>query len=128
MGNGMVAFACDTRRIRIGNTREAAPQPDGRTREARLLRETRARLVAHVGGSPSATQLAQIDRAAWLTLRLAQFDTLRARGEAADDVLYLAWSNSLSRIMQRLGAPAAAPKLTARQVMGLDPLPPGSVA
>ncbi len=33
---------------------------------------------------------------------------MRARGEAVDDTLYLSWSNSLSRIMQRLG-PAAQP-------------------
>lgn len=98
-----------TRQIRVGCRRNARPTPDGRTREARLLRETRAKLIAHVGGTPSATQVMLIDRVAWLTLRLAQFDTLRAGGEAIDDVLYLAWSNSLSRIMARLGATAPNP-------------------
>jgi hypothetical protein len=37
---------------------------DGRTQEAAFLRQTRARLVEHVGGSPSAVQSALIDRAA----------------------------------------------------------------
>jgi hypothetical protein len=74
-------------------------------------------LVAHVGGRPTATQAAQIERASWLTLRLAQFDTLRARGEPVDDVLYLAWSNSLSRVLQRLGPPAAVPQPTLAQVL-----------
>jgi hypothetical protein len=107
-------MAATSRPMRVGCRRGRDPKPDGRTREARLLRETRARLVAHVGGNPSATQASQIDRAAWLTLRLAQFDTMRARGEAVDDTLYLAWSNSLSRVMQRLGpaAPPPAPSLS----------------
>ena len=43
---------------------------DGRTREAALMRDTRARLIAHVGGSPSAVELALIERAAQLTLKV----------------------------------------------------------
>ena len=105
--------AQNAQRLRIGCIRNARPTPDGRTREARLLRETRARLIAHVGGHPSATQAEQIERACWLTLRLTQFDTMRARGDVIDDVLYLAWSNSLSRTLARLGPPAAARPLDA---------------
>jgi hypothetical protein len=33
-----------------------------RTREARLLHDTKEELTAHIGGSPSATQKALIDR------------------------------------------------------------------
>jgi hypothetical protein len=40
---------------------------DQRTKEARLMRETRAELVAHVGGKPSAVQAAMIERACQLT-------------------------------------------------------------
>jgi hypothetical protein len=100
----------NTRSIRVGRPRTACPAPDGRTREARLLRETRARLFQHVGGSPTATQALQIERACWLTLRLAQLDTARAYGEAIDDTLYLAVSNSLSRLLRRLGPPAPPPQ------------------
>jgi len=80
---------------------------DGRTREAMLMRRTRAQLIEHVGGSPSAVELALIDRAVALTLRLAQLDAEVVRGEALsshDHRHYLAWSNSLTKTLGRLGA------------------------
>ena len=43
---------------------------DGRTREARLMRDTRAALTRHVGGSPSATQRMLVERAATLSLHV----------------------------------------------------------
>jgi hypothetical protein len=43
---------------------------DGRTKEAALLCETRARLIEHVGGAPSAVQAELIERAAQLTLKI----------------------------------------------------------
>lgn len=91
---------------------------DGRTREARILRKVKADLAEHVGGRPTATQKAIIDRAAWLSLHLAQLD---ARAVEAGGVLserdarqYLAWSNALTRTVARLGpgkAREAAPDL-----------------
>ena len=86
----------NARRIRVGRPRTACPAPDGRTREARLLRETKARLIAHVDGNPMTTWALQIDRAFWLVLRLAELDTAHAY-EVVDDERYLALSNSLSR-------------------------------
>ena len=38
------------------------------------MRETRAELVAHVGGKPSAVQAAMIERACQLTLRIVAMD------------------------------------------------------
>lgn len=84
---------------------------DGRTKAARLLRETRADLVAHVGGRPSATQAAMIEQAAQLQLRLAVMDRKFAETGAQtdhDSRTYLAWSNSLSRLLCRLGIKGAA--------------------
>jgi heme oxygenase len=84
---------------------------DGRTREARLMRETRAALTAHVGGSPSATQRALIERACQLTLRLAAMDQRFADTGAQtehDSRTYLAWSNSLTRTLRDLGHKATA--------------------
>ena len=86
---------------------------DQRTREARVLRETRAALEAHCGGHGqlSATQDVLIERACWLTLRVSQLDVKMAAGSAFtdhDSRHYLAWSNALSRIMKHLGKPAAA--------------------
>ncbi|HEV7267354.1 MAG TPA: hypothetical protein VGN83_20965 [Falsiroseomonas sp.] len=79
---------------------------DGRTREAKILQRVRAELTEHVGGSPSATQRALIERAAWLTLRTAQLDRKIAGGGELtdhDSRVYLAWSNSLTRTLRQLG-------------------------
>ena len=79
---------------------------DGRTWEGKLLRETRAQLTTHVGGNPSPPLLALIVRAAWLTLYLAQMDRRSADFGAMtehDSNCYLAWSNSLARVMTRIG-------------------------
>jgi hypothetical protein len=84
---------------------------DGRTREARLMRETRAALTAHVGGAPSATQRALIERACQLTLRLAAMDQRFADtgGQTDHDSrVYLAWSNSLTRTLREIGLKGAA--------------------
>ena len=79
---------------------------DQRTREARLMRETRAALVAHVGGHPSVTEYALIERAVWLSLRVAQLNAKLAGGDAFtdhDSRTYLAWSNALGRCFRELG-------------------------
>ncbi len=98
---------------------------DLRTREARLLKRVRKDLLAHVGGSPSATERALIDRAAWLSLRVAQLDRKIAEGGGDftlhDSRTYLAWSNSLTRALSQLGlkpaatAPSLAELLTATE-------------
>lgn len=88
---------------------------DGRSKEAQLLRKIRTELIAHVGGNPSAVERALIERAAILSLRLAQLDAKIAAGTAFgrhDNDHYLAWSNGLGRTLARLGlkpASAAAP-------------------
>jgi hypothetical protein len=84
---------------------------DRRTREARLLCDARAELIRHVGGNPSAVQLALIEQAAQLRLRLACMD--RRFAEAGtftehDSRTYLAWSNSYTRALRHLGLTGAA--------------------
>ena len=82
---------------------------DQRSREYRLLRRIRDELVAHVGGKPSAVEIALIERAAQLQLRLAIFDArFVEKGDMSDhDVrTYLAWSNSLTRTLGELGLDA----------------------
>ena len=91
---------------------------DGRTREARLLAEVRADLTAHVGGNPSATQARMIERAAWLSLHVAQIDAKAAAGGALTDHdcrTYLAWSNTLTKLLRHLGMEGAATKPRSRQ-------------
>ena len=86
---------------------------DGRSREARFLKLIRADLAEHLGGSPSATQRALIERAAWLSLRVAQLDGKIANGHnftEHDSRTYLSWVNSLSRCLRELGLkPVTAP-------------------
>ena len=90
---------------------------DGRSPDAVLLRRTKADLTVHIGGKPSATQRALIDRAAMLTLHLARMDQKAMEtGEFSDHASrhYLAWSNSLRLNMVALGlqpAKAARPSL-----------------
>ena len=77
------------------------------------MRETRAALVAHVGGTPSATQNALIERAVQLTLRVAAMDrkfTETGTMTEHDTRTYLAWSNSLARALRDLGMKGAASK------------------
>ncbi len=85
---------------------------DGRTREAALLRRVRADLTAHVGGKPTAIERALIERAAVLSLRLAQIDgkIIAGRGLTADDTkLALAWNNALRRTLTTLGGQSVKP-------------------
>ncbi|MEK1928492.1 MAG: hypothetical protein AAAC47_01670 [Pararhizobium sp.] len=96
---------------------------DGRTREARLMQTVRDDLTAHIGGRPSATQKALIDRAAWLQLHVSLMDakTLEDGGPLSerDSRQYLAWSNSLTRIMRDLGAdqPKNKPKRSLQDLL-----------
>jgi hypothetical protein len=86
---------------------------DNRTKEARLLRETRSNLIAHLGGRPSEVQLQMIERIAMLTLHVSLFDRRAIEnggmGER-DRREYLAYSNSLERALRQLGIRAAAEK------------------
>jgi hypothetical protein len=88
---------------------------DGRTREAALMRRVRAELTAHCGGNPNAVQRALIERAAILSLRVAQLDAKIVAGEALtlhDSNFALAWNNALRRTLAALGLePARAEPL-----------------
>lgn len=84
------------------------------------MRKLRADLVEHVGGKPSATQRALIDRAAWLSLHVLQMDARFSEREGSpserDGRQYLAWSNSLARTLVAIGIkPAAAATLSLRE-------------
>jgi hypothetical protein len=79
---------------------------DGRTWQGRLLEESRQDFTRHVGGDPSVVQRHLIERAAMLTLHMAQIDRRTAEGHAMtehDSRTYLAWSNSLTRTLAHLG-------------------------
>ena len=90
---------------------------DRRTREARMLATVRRDLTAHVGGKPSTTQRALIERCCMLSLHMALMDerSLSAgRMSDHDARTYLGWSNTYARTIARLGmkgTPAPAPSL-----------------
>lgn len=95
--------------------RSRAKLIDGRSVEARLMREHKEMLVEHCGGAPTATQKALIDRATILMLRLHQMDQeAMATGGMAEHAArtYLAWSNSYSRTIRAIGLKAGAQKTT----------------
>jgi hypothetical protein len=87
-----------------------------RTREAQQAKQFRAELVAHAGGRPSTVQLALIEQCVQLKLRLAVMDRAFAETgsmSAHDSKVYLAWSNSLSRMLKQIGVKAVTtPALT----------------
>jgi hypothetical protein len=83
---------------------------DGRTRLARLAKSLRSDLTKHVGGNPSATQKLLIEQAIGLQLHIALLDqkTLDGYDMTSHDVHhYLAWCNSLSRLLRQLGLKGA---------------------
>ncbi len=104
-----------TRRMRrIGpySRRGVLDKLDRRSAEARLICEVRAELALHVGGKPSATQRAMIDRAAWLRLHIRLMDNRTAEGRELtelDSRTYLAWVNSLRLMMEALGPAVPMP-------------------
>ena len=111
-------------RIRPYSRTDALAKLDQRTREARLIREARAGLLAHVGGNPSVTQGALIEQLVQIRLRLAVMDRKFAETGAQtdhDSRTYLAWANSYARLLRQLGftgpkkhAPTLADYLTSR--------------
>ncbi len=83
-----------------------------RTREALAAKRFRAELIAHVGGTPSVTQAALIERIVQLQLHLAVMDRRFAATHTMSDHAgrqYLAWANSVARMLAQLGlqSPAA---------------------
>jgi hypothetical protein len=105
-GLGNVLLRTSRRVRRFSATRGAAGKLDGRSSEAKYLRLVRKQLTGHVGGHPSAVQVAIIDRLAWLSLHMAKIDARTlVNGEMSDNARreYLAWSNSYSRLIRQLG-------------------------
>ena len=75
---------------------------DGRGWESRLLRQVRRDLAADLPGTPSPSIRMLIDRAAWLTLRLAQYDQAMVGGQAGDVPAYVALNGALAAVLERI--------------------------
>src|SRR5260370_19818926 len=76
-------------------------QLDGRSKQARLVRDTRAALINDLGRTPSVQDLIIIDRAAFLMLAISRDEAAMVRGESADH--RLANIKTLSDLVAQLG-------------------------
>jgi hypothetical protein len=80
--------------------------PPGNTVVGKRLRDFHATLVRHIG-NPTITQSALIDRAVMLQLHITNLD-LKASMSGNTMREYLGWSNSLVRVLARLGLAGVA--------------------
>jgi hypothetical protein len=78
---------------------------DRRTREGKLLEQTRAALTAQVGGNPNFLQCAIIERAAFLSVEAAKVNARIAAGTStpADLRSYLALTRAIAGLIRSLG-------------------------
>ena len=85
---------------------------DGRTVHGRLLKNTRAALLEHLGPGVTIPQKAIIERIAWLELRCALFDQKQIDGTFTqyDADQHLALINALRRLYGSLGTGRPGPK------------------
>jgi hypothetical protein len=77
-----------------------------KTKEGELYRRVVRLLREHVGGKPSHTQELLIGRIAWLQVHLAHIDERAVRDGGLSPHAtreYLAWSNTIARMTERLG-------------------------
>ena len=78
---------------------------DRRTHAGRHLADMRERLTELVGGNPDIAEKEIIDRAAMLSLKIAQMDKkimLNSDFSERDSEFYLAWTNTYCRILKML--------------------------
>lgn len=100
-----------TRGLRSNSRPTRFANIDRRTAEGRLFEHFRLELTGHCGGQPNIVQSAIIERCCWIRLRLALMDEKLLAGGMTDQdsACYLAWANTLGRLLARLGIePAAA--------------------
>jgi hypothetical protein len=87
---------------------------NGRSREAKLYRAFRDELLRHVGGKPTTAQTILIHRLSWIQTHMARMDERSMANDGLSDWAsrqYLAWANTVSRMLQALGVESPSPKL-----------------
>jgi len=101
-----------TRGLRSNSRPTRFADLDRRTAEGRLFDQFHRELVAHVGGHPNVVQAAMIERCAWINLRIRLMDEKMLSGALTDQdsKSYLAWANTLRRLLQGLGVAQPAAK------------------
>lgn len=82
---------------------------DKRTKAARHIAKHKADLIAHIGRTPSFTEMAIIDRASVLSLRIALMEAQTGPGGEMTEKNsreLLCWVNAYCRLMTQLGLEA----------------------
>ena len=107
-------------------SREAAiARPARQTREARFCNHVRDDLTAQLGGSLSAIQKYQIERIVMVLLRIELMDCVALKNSALTESQtrdYLAWNNTVSRMLRSLGTKGASPRADFGHLGDLDDL------
>jgi hypothetical protein len=97
-------------------SREAAiARPRAQTKEARFCNHVRAELTAQVGGTPTATQKYLIERIVMTLLRIELMDCVALKNSTLTESQardYLAWNNTVSRMLRSLGTKPASAERT----------------
>jgi hypothetical protein len=85
---------------------------DGRSQDGRFLRHAEASLIAHVGGSPSTTEMMLIRRLSRVMLRIEKFDQKMEAGQFTDHDgrVYNALQNVFLRTITTLGLKPPPPR------------------
>lgn len=112
------------RRLSPYSTPDTLAKLDGRSKEARLLKRTRSELLAQLGRKPSVAQAMLVDRVAWLHVHLSLLDGKMAGAAPAerDARQYLAWANTMAKLLARLGLDQPPPSDEPDPVPRLDAL------
>jgi hypothetical protein len=105
-----------TRRSRAVDpaTRALRWAKNGRSREAQLYRSIARRLCQHVGGKPNHAEALLIGRIAMLQIHLAHIDERAIQDGGLSPHAtreYLAWSNTLAKLIGRLGLRGAQERM-----------------
>jgi hypothetical protein len=97
----------------------------GNSAPMRAVKRLRAELMAHLGSSPSPVQMAMMEQAAEIKLRLSVMDqTFRQTGRRSAHATrdYLAWSNSFTRLLRQFGLNArTTPGPTLAEILATAP-------
>ena len=97
-------------------SRDAAiARPRAQTKEARFCNRVRSDLTAQIGGTPTATQKYMIERIVMVLLRIELMDCVALKNSTLTDSQardYLAWNNTVSRMLRSLGTKAGNPPPT----------------
>ena len=89
---------------------------DGRTVVSKQMDKARGTLIEALGGDPSPQESILIDKAVFLLYKTSVFESQMLNGNGSDmgqdvESYYLAWVNSLRRILEALGLKRAPKKV-----------------